>query len=532
MEKLKKIKKVIALVTILALAVTLISGCGGGSNNASQNKGKPKIAFYAYNTIPILDWDPSIEFSNGILALHNVYETLLKYDPLEDKIIPVLATDYTKSEDGLFWTFHIRKGVKFHDGTDLNAEAVKFSIERTMKLGKGASFIWEPVKEINVKDDYTVEFVLKYPTALDLITASAYAAFIMSPKAVQSHPEGWLTQGNEAGTGPYKLESFKMGEEVVLTKFDDYWQGWEDNKFDKVVIKKIPETATRRQLAEKGEVDITMGLTYEDISALKNSEVVDIVESPSFENLIFLFDTQQKPLDNVLVRQALSYAFPYEDVVNYTMGSYARQSKGCVPYGLWGHGEDLKQYKYNLGKAKELLSQAGYPNGGFKVVLTYASGDENEKKAAELYKAELAKLNVELEIRGMPWESQWEMARNNDPKKRQDIYVMYWWPDVASPYTYLYTLFHDREDILYNLSYWKNKDFDKLVDEGLEISGIDRNLAAKKYIQAQEILIEEAPAIFAYDKKYVRVINKTFKGYKDNPAYPHVVFFYDTYREK
>ncbi len=532
MKNFKNVNKVIAYVMILVLAMILISGCGGESTNASKGNTQHNIAFYAYNSIPILDWDPSIEFSNGIIVLHNVYETLLRYDPLEDKIIPLLATDYTKSEDGLIWTFNIRKGVKFHDGTDLNAEAVKFSIDRTMKLGKGASFIWEPVKEINVKDDYTVEFVLKYPTALDLITASVYAAFIISPTAVQSNPEGWLTQGNEAGTGPYKLENFKMGEEVVLTKFDDYWQGWEDNKFDKVVIKKIPETATRRQLAEKGEVDITMSLTYEDIAALENCEEVDIVESPSFENLIFFFDTEQKPLDDVLVRKALSYAFPYEEVVNYTMGSYARQSKGCVPYGLWGHGQDIKQYKYDLGKAKELLSQAGYPNGGFKIVLTYMSGDEAEKKAAELYKAELGKLNIEMEIRGMPWESQWEMARNKDPKKRQDIYVMYWWPDVASPHTYLYTLFYNHEDILYNLSYWKNEEFDKLVDEGLKCSGIDRNQAAQKYIQAQELLVEDAVAIFAYDKEYVRVVNKTFKGYKDNPAYPHVVFFYDTYREK
>lgn len=531
MLNFKKTKKVFTIIMMFLFLTFLISGCSQ-PNSGSQNNKQLNVAFYAYNSSPILDWDPSVEFSNGVIVLQNIYETLLRYDPLEDKIIPLLATSYTKSKDGLIWTFNIRKGVKFHDGTELNAEAVKFSLERTIKLGKGASFVLEPIKEINVKDEYTVEITLKYPAALDLILSSAYAAFIMSPTAVKSHPEGWISQGNEAGTGPYKLESFKMGEEVILTKFDDYWQGWQENKFDKVIIKKISETATRRQMVEKGEVDITMELPYEDIEALKNNQNVNIEVYPSFENLMFFFDTKKEPLKNIKVRQALSYAFPYEEVVAYTRGNYAKQSKGPVPYGLWGHSESLMQYKHDMEKAKELLSQAGYPNGGFKLLLTYMSGDEAEKKAAELFKAELSKLNIDLEIRGMTWESQWEMGRNKEPEKRQDIYVMYWWPDVASPHTYLYTLFHSQEDIYYNLAYWENIEFDKLVDEGYKLSGIDRNAAAKKYIEAQKILIEEAPAIFAYDKQNVRVLNKTFKGYKDNPAYPHVVFFYDTYREK
>ena len=100
------------------------------------------FAFYAYNSTPVTDWDPSVEFSNGIVSLNNVYETLLRYDPLEDEFIKVLATDYTTSSDGLTWTFYLREGVKFHDGTELNADAVKFSIDRTMEMNMGASFIW------------------------------------------------------------------------------------------------------------------------------------------------------------------------------------------------------------------------------------------------------------------------------------------------------------------------------------------------------------------------------------------------------
>src|SRR5690606_6940330 len=115
--------------------------------------------------------------------------------------------------------------------------------------------------------------------------------------------------------------------EVVLTKFEDYWKGWEGEHFDKVVIKKIPETASRRQLVEKGEADVTMELPYEDIEALKGNPSVNVMEVPSFQNLMVFFNTEKAPLDNKLVRQALSYAFPYGDVVEYAMGGYAVQGK-------------------------------------------------------------------------------------------------------------------------------------------------------------------------------------------------------------
>lgn len=472
-----------------------------------------------------------MEFSNGIVVLNNVYETLVRYDAPNNKVVPVLATEYSKSADSLSWIFKIRQGVKFHDGTELDAAAVKFSIDRTIKIGKGAAYIWASVKDISVVDPYTVKFDLKYPAPLDLIASAGYAAFIVSPKAVTSHPDGWLSQGNEAGTGPYALQSFKMGQEVVLSKFDGYWRGWEGKHYDKVVFQKIPETASRRQMIEKGDASFSLELPSEDIDALKKNSAVTVFEGPSYQNLMFFFNTAKKPLDNKLVRQALSYAFPYADVVKYAMGDYATQARGAIPANHWGHGDDIPQYSYDIAKAKDLLAKAGYPNGGFSLHLTYLSGDEAEKKAAELYKSELTKLNIDLEIRTMPWDSQWELSKSEDPNKRQDIMAMYWWPDYASPASWLINLYHSEDTINYNMAYWKNKSFDELVDRANEESGVDRSAADKLYVDAQKILVDEAPAIFLYDKKSIYVMGKSFHGYQHNPIYPNVVFFYDTYKE-
>jgi len=516
----------LSIVTFLVFSLFL----GTIVSNAQNDD----FAMYASYEIPVRSWDPSIEYSNGIITLCNIYETLLRYDPLEDKFIKILATDYTASSDGLTWTFHLRKGVKFHDETDFNAKAVKFSIERTMRINKGAAYIWEPVDEINVVDDYTVEFKLKHPAPLDLICSSTYAAFIMSPTALMPHPDKWLSEneGFEAGTGPYKLESYQEERhEAVLTWFKEYWGGWEEKQFKKVVIKTIREPATRELLIKSGEADFTMELPIEDVDALQDDENVNVVIGPSFQNTNIMLNSSYGPLSNKKVRQALSYAFPYQDVISYCMKNYARQSVGPIPYGLWGHSEELFQYKHDLNKAKQLLEEAGYAKDGFKIYLNYVSSREAQRKLAQLYKAELAKLNIDLEIRGQTVGTIYALARTPINNK-QDLMVWIWWPDYASPQGWLVPLYYSEEEPSTNFTCYKNKEYDSLVDKAFKESAKDKDKAANTYAEAQKILIDDAVAIWVCDHKAIYYTSKSFKGYKDNPIYPNVVFFYDTYREK
>lgn len=512
------------------VVAAVITGCGSSGSDKKGDESSKDVAIYAYTSTPVTDWDPAVEYSDGIITLNNVYETLVRYDTAAKKIVPVLATSWEASDDGKTWTFHLREGVKFHDGSVMDAEAVKFSIDRTMELGQGGAFIWDAVESVEAADADTVVITTKYSAPIDLIASSGYAAFVVSPKAATANPKSWFTEGHEAGTGPYMLESYKMGQEVVLTAFSDYWGGWKPEQFDKVLIKKVSETATKRQLVEQGECDVTMDLPAEDIKALDGNPNVQVYDSPSYNQLYFCFDTKAKPLDNKYIRQALSYAFPYENCVKYAAGGFAKQSRGAIPATLWGHGDQLLQYTFDPEKAKELLAKGGYPDGGFKLLLTYLSGDEVEKKCAELYKSELAKLGIELEIRGMPWESMWELGKSTNPDKRQDIFTTYWWPDYTDPFSYMYNLFHTEDEPYFNLSYWSSAKYDQLITKANEQTATDREAAETTYIEAQQILVEEAPAVFALDTNAVFVANKTFKGFSANPAYPRVVFFYDTHR--
>ncbi|HHY94294.1 MAG TPA: ABC transporter substrate-binding protein [Firmicutes bacterium] len=521
-------RRLASMVLALLLVASLGLGC---SKPASKPPAEPTVAVYANSSEVMVFWDPSDSFSNEIIAMNTMYETLLRYDSINDKFIPVLATDYSRSADGLEWTFHIRKGVKFHTGNTMDAHAVKYSIERTMQRGKGASFIWDAVKEIDTPDDYTVVFKLKYAAPMDIVVSSGYAAFIFDPQAVKEHGEDWFAAGHEAGTGPYMLESYDKATDLVLTKFPDYWKGWEGKHFDKVVFRQVTEPTTRRQMIEAGDADYANQLPLDQIAELKNNPKVKVVVTPSFQNLLGMLNTEKKPLDNPDVRRALSYAVPYQDIISAVMFGYATQGRGPVPKGLWGHSEEVPQYTYDLEKAKSLLEKAGYGKGGLKLLLTYTSGDEQERRVAELMKASLAKLGIDLEIRVMNWEQQWDLAKNPDPQKRQDILLFYWWPDYADPYSFLTNLFHSEKEIVFNLCYYKNPAYDKLIEEGHQISGVDRNQAIAKYVEAQKLLVDDAAALFLYDQQYVRVIASSLQGFADNPAYPHVVWWYDCYRE-
>ena len=176
--------------------------------------------------------------------------------------------------------------------------------------------------------------------------------------------------------------------------------------------------------------------------------------------------------------------------------------------------------------------KAGYPNGGIKLSLFYTAGDQQMRRVAELWKAELAKLNVELEVRGMPWDAQSEMGHRTNPDERQDIYVLYWWPDYAHPHSFMSSQYETLEPPVYNFSYYNNPIYDRMIKVANSQSAVDLSEGINLYMEAQSLLMEELPGLTIYDVDYVRAKRKSLKGYVDNPAYAHVVFWYDCYRGK
>jgi peptide/nickel transport system substrate-binding protein len=532
MSNFKKQHFLVALISVFLLLTACSNNSQSKSTSGKVTEGKPMggVATYGSHEDVMTFWDPSDSYSNEIIAMNNMYETLLRYNPKTQTFEKVLADDYEVSKDGLTWTFKLKQGVKFQTGNELTAEAAKASIERTMKRGKGAAFIWDSVKQINIKDKYTLEFVLKYPAALDTVVSSGYAAYIFDAKyAEEKGGEKWFNEGNSAGTGPYKPEKWDRGSQLILTAFDQYWGKWKSNNYQKVVFKTIPEANTRLQMVKGGELLFVDQLPNELIKSVVGINNITVVQTESFQQLVMQLNTKKAPLNNPKVRQAIAYAIPYEEIIKDVLGGMASQSHGNIPKGLWGYDESLTQYHQDLDKAKQLLKEAGV-NGG-KLTLTYASSDEEERQIAELYKIEFAKIGFDVQLKGMLWDAQWNLAKSTNPNDRQDILFMYWWPDYADPYSFMKNLYVSENEVVFNLAYFNNQKYDSLVDEAQKVSGVDRAKAVSKYKEAQQILVDEVPGVSLYDRKYVRVINNSLGGYEDNPAYPNVVFFHNTFKK-
>lgn len=261
-------KRSLVLILAVILVASLFAGCGqGGGTTAGA------ILYYAYDQEPYLTLDPSVENSNGVCVLQNVYETLTRYNDQTGEVEPYLATSWTHNDEGTVWDFTLREDVNFHDGTKMNANAVKKSIDRTIRLGKGASFIWANIENIEVVSDYVVRFNCSSPTSVDLLASAAYAAYIMSESACDRDSD-WFNseEGNDGGSGPYVVKSLVTGDQVIITAYDGYWREWKENSYKTVVIKKYMESGTRRQLLETGDAQISYNFSTTDIAALKSNE--------------------------------------------------------------------------------------------------------------------------------------------------------------------------------------------------------------------------------------------------------------------
>ena len=553
-----KSKKLYLFITVLMALSLLIGACGSPAVPAVEEEAAPveeaeapaeeveeaapapteepapampKVLKVA-NTANITTWDPIGSFSTEAAYMANMYEQLLRVNApgAAEPFTPLLAESWESNDDGTEWTFHLREGVTFHDGEPMNAEAVKASLEAAADHA-GASFIWWALDSVEVVDEYTVKIIMTVASPVDLIASSLYGAWIVSPKALEAAAadEGYFEAGVEAGTGPYMLSEYTPDQEIVLVSYEDYWGGWSDDQFDTVLIKLVPEAVTQQQMLEGGEVDLVTRIPQENYSDFRDNPDYTVMDEPSFFNYVGYFNTLHAPLDNTLVRQALSYAIPYDDIIKIGAYELGTQSRGPVPAGVWPWSPDVNQYTYDLDKAKELLAEAGYPDGlPEPLKLTYASENATEEAFAPLIKDSFAQIGVEVEIEPMLWSQQWELSKA-DPAAddTQDIFIVLYWPTYSDAGSdNIYSLFHSQDYVFFNLSYWKNEDFDALLDKAIAETVSDPAQSQQDYIDAMNLLVEEAPGIFFFDTQATFIVPTYIHGFQYNLNYPFVQHFY------
>jgi peptide/nickel transport system substrate-binding protein len=503
---------------IVALAALAVAGCGSkkapghtgatSSSGASASGAAPQDATLTYldSNELMVGWDPSTSYSNEVSVMNNMYEQLVRYDKTTQKIVPQLASSFSSSDGGKTWTFKLRQGVKFHTGRTMDAAAAKASIARTMKLNQGAAYEWGPVKSIDTPDASTLVFHLKYAAPLDKIASSAYGAYVFDTKAAPKLGS-WFSAGHEAGTGPYELEQWNKGAdvEVRLKRFPGYWKGWSGTHYAHVVYRHVPQATTAAQLLRSGDATIARQLNPQLFASVKSAPGMTSETSPSFENLLGFLNTQAGPLKDKRVREAVIAAFDYSGAIKALKGAGVA-AHGFIPAGLAGYGPGAKK---------------------LTLTLTHAQGDDNEALMAAILKSDLAQLNVDLKVQALQWTAQWDRAKSANAGKRQDIFVMYWYPDYADAFSWFTNLFHSSPKPYFNLAYLDDSSLDAKIDALPQEAAKGGATAESAYKAAQSAVMDQDALVPFFVATYQRAYRTSLTGYVDNPAYANVVFAYD-----
>lgn len=521
------------IITAVGVAVTVslaLAACGGGQ---VKNPDSASDTFVIAPTLEVVtDLDPSISYSNESIALQNVYESLTRYNSETQSAEPLLATDWAVSEDALTWTFTLRDDVVFHSGRAMDAESVVESLERNRAADAGAAYIWGAVSNIEATNATTVTFTLDYPAPLDLIASSNYSAYVFDVDAAGGDDANeWFNSGNDAGTGPYTISEWKKGAEVEmrLTAFEKYWGGWESNQFKNVEFRVTPDANTAWQLLQSGEVDYVPFLTPQLFAQAEKTSSVQAVSGTTFQNLMALFNTAAGPASDVNVRKALQLAIDYEGMVA-TLDGAGQTASGIVTEGLLGYTPGIEG-KTDLAEAAALLEKAGYGPGAKKLELTmtYAQGDDAQAKFATLLVSAIQQLGGSLTATPMEWNAQWDLAKSADASQRQDIFMMYWWPDYPDAFSWFINVFHSEAEISFGLSYFSDPELDAAIEMLPGLTATDPDAASAAYAALQKtILTDNALGAIAYVQTAQRVLSDRVVGFIDDPAYANVVRVYDT----
>ena len=466
-------------VGLLLAAALVLSACGssspsgtdGGSQSGGQTDTTPSTQDGGSTTPApqqpaaqekVLVWgrggdsvslDP-IQVTDGesLKVTHQIYEGLLDYAPGSTEVVPVLATEWEASPDGLEWTFKLRQGVKFHDGTDFNAEAVKINFDRWRNtsdpLHVGGEFPYysymfggfdeaSNIQDVIVVDDYTVKFVLKNIQASFLQDIAMVPFAIASPKALQENPE--RLNDHPVGTGPFRFVSWTKGDRIVLEANPDYWGG--KPAIDRLIYRSIPDNNARLVALQAGELDVMDGVEPAFLPTIQATGQFDIIERPPMNIGYLAFNTQKPPFDNVLIRRAINHAINKEELNTAFYGGMGIPAVSPLPPSVWGHNPNVPKYEYDPEKAKELLAQAGYgPDNPLKTELwampvprPYMPQPERIGVAIQNY---LREVGIEAEIVTYEWGTDLEKTGMGE----HTMALLGWTGDNGDPDNFLYVL--------------------------------------------------------------------------------------------
>lgn len=530
-------------VALLAAGLVALTACTAGPTSAPvpptaaaattqaqgfQDNGPVRIAILA--TQEPWDLDPHVQTGRAIAQLENVYEGLVHFKGETIEVEPRLAESWDISPDGLTYTFHLRKNVKFHDGSAFNADAVKANFARVDNIGLSPAFplLKSYLKELRTVDPSTVEMKVGAggPPFLQLMTM----VLIVSPKALADNDKGgkdfsqaWA-RDHEAGTGPYAVVERVANSRMALKKFDDYWAGWKGSHFSRVELLVVPEQTTQQLMLQRGELDIATNISADGIKALRADGKVQVLQKAGNRVILIRFNAIGGPTKDARVRKALAHAFDYKGYLSI-MGGQLADNTGPIPDVFMDGWVPEALPTFDLQKARSLLAEAGV-RGGLKLRIDVAQGADSEVKAAQVLAAGLQQLGVDLDVRVVQFSTysaawtKWasDSGRNPDASPA-DMYMLIVPPRIPDAWGYLfYNYAKDAQSGAgRNWGLYANALVEQSLSKGSLLPDVKARIAA--YKQAAKQIMDDQPDIFVGNETRIAYLRKDIGGYEFHPAW-------------
>jgi peptide/nickel transport system substrate-binding protein len=477
------------------------------------------------------DLDPHSQYDyRSVVVVRSLYEGLVGLKgSATDEYEGLVAESWEANDDQSVWTFKVRPGLIFQDGSPCDSAAVKASYERLLAMNRGAvsvfsRFIADP-GQMTTPDAATIVFDCGTPQPL-LITAlaSTYGVQIVNAKVAMEHEEdgdfgqAWMMLTPEGtGTGGWRLVSFEPGREAVLERNPDYWRGWEGNHFERVIVRVVEEFATMRQLVEAGDVDIMdrFSITAEAISELQQVPTLTVDLSDSTEVEYYAM-TEAGPLASPEARQAMCYAFPYQEVLDGVYLGYASRANSLVAPSVLGYQENGFFFETDLDQARELLAAAGVPEG---TELTLVQGAGSEQTTAQLFQANLAEIGITLTIEPVDQATFTSIFYGDTPAEERPNFLRWsWWPDYNDAWNVLYptTSCEAWGSLGANGGFFCNEEVDELLAQAKDASTLESYKGILDEVQTI-ITEQDVPCVCTAQPKWPTALQSNIEGFAFNP---------------
>jgi len=491
-----RIGRVVLLVVLLALLGSVLG--------MAQEPQRGGVLVFARGGDSVRLDPADITDGESVKVCNNIFNTLYEFDRGATTVHPALATGYEVSDDGLEWTFHLRHGVMFHPWGDhpsyeMTSSDVVFSFQRQMDPNhpyhKGDFAYWgymyNYITKVEALDKYTVKFTLSRRYAPFLLNMACFTAMIVSEQAMKDMGvEGF--RNHPVGTGPFKFVSWTRGSEIVLERFDGYW-----NKpypyLDGVVFKVIPEEGARLMALKGGNIDVMDSVTPDNAPLIEEDPNLTLLEAPGLNVGYVAMNQMVKPFDNVLVRLAVNYAVDKKMLVDTFYKGRGEVAVNPMPSTLWGWNDEIKDYPYNPKLAKALLAAAGYPDG-FDTELWYMPVFRDyfpqPKLTAQAIQSQLAQVGIRAKLVTYDWGTYLEKTEAGE----HPMCMLGWMGDNGDPDNFLYVLL-DKDSATVgsagNVAFYKSDTLHDILIAAQKAFDLETRIAL--YKQAQVIIHGDAP---------------------------------------